>query len=71
MIGARQIAWTLITATAAVIAVGSFVQEFGLALASVALGAAAMGASLFARKTVARDSSDAKQMRGRLLQKAA
>lgn len=62
---AKPIAWALVTGTAAVIAVGFFVPELGLAVASVALGGSAIVASLFARRSVAKHS-EIEKMEARL-----
>jgi hypothetical protein len=50
----QLLAWTLVTGTAAVTAVGAFVPEPALALGSVVVGGAALVSTLHARVQLSR-----------------
>lgn len=58
----QTIAWTLVTGTAAVTAVGAFVPEPALAVGSVVLGGAALVSTLHARVQLARQRISEKML---------
>lgn len=58
----QRLAWTLVTGTAAVTAVGAFVPEPALALGSVVLGGAALVSTLHARVQLSRQRISEKML---------
>jgi hypothetical protein len=58
----QLLAWTLVTGTAAVTAVGAFVPEPALALGSVVVGGAALVSTLHARVQLSRQRISEKML---------
>ena len=58
----QPLAWTLVTGTAAVTAVGAFVPEPALALGSVIVGGAALVSTLHARVQLSRQRISEKML---------
>ena len=58
----QRLAWTLVTGTAAVTAVGAFVPEPALALGSVVLGGATLVSTLHARVQLSRQRISEKML---------
>ena len=58
----QRLAWTLVTGTAAVTAVGAFLPEPALALGSVVVGGAALVSTLHARVQLSRQRISEKML---------
>jgi hypothetical protein len=58
----QRLAWTLVTGTATVTAVGAFVPEPALAVGSVVLGGAALVSTLHARVQLSRQRISEKML---------